>query len=272
MVPFLLYALVFLGLPAGAVAWGAFERPGGGFTLRNLRLASQGTYRKGFETSLELSLIVAVISCVVGLTVAMAVHRAPTNSLLRRIIVTASGVFANFGGVPLAFIFVATLGTSGFGTRLLSDLGFGLYSSGFNLYALSGLALVYLYWEIPLMVLVILPALEALAPQQREAALNLGADGRQYWRLVGVPVLMPSVVGATLLLFASSFSAYATAEALTSGSVPLSAIQIGSFLSGNVIAGQENVGKALGLGMILVGAVVMVFYTLLQRRVARWMR
>jgi putative spermidine/putrescine transport system permease protein len=254
------------------VAYGAFERPGGGLTLGNVRLASRGVYAHGFIVSIELSLIVAVIGALAGVFVAMAIHRAPQRSPLRRIAVTASGVFANFGGVPLAFIFIATLGTSGFGTRLLEDIGLKIYSTGFNLYAFSGLVLVYLYWEVPLMVLVILPALQALVPTQREAASNLGASSWVYWTRVGIPVLLPSIVGAALLLFGSAFSAYATAEALTSGSVPLTAIQIGSFLNGNVIAGQANVGKALGLGMIVVAGAVMVIYALLQRRVARWTR
>ena len=129
-----------------------------------------------------------------------------------------------------------------------------------------------MYFQIPLMVLVITPALEGLRPAWREAAHGLGAGSWTYWRLVGLPVLAPSVLGAVLLLFGSGFSAYATAQALTSGSVALTPIQIGSFLSGNVISGQENVGKALGLGMIVIVGVVMIIYVLLQRRASRWLR
>jgi putative spermidine/putrescine transport system permease protein len=129
-----------------------------------------------------------------------------------------------------------------------------------------------MYFQIPLMVLVILPALEGLRPAWREAAENLGARSWSYWRFVGGPVLMPAVLGSTLLLFGFGLSAYATAQALTSGTVPLTSIQIGSFLSGNVIAGQQNVGKALGLGMVVIIAVVMLFYILLQRRAAKWLR
>ena len=129
-----------------------------------------------------------------------------------------------------------------------------------------------MYFQIPLMVLVILPAFEGLRPAWREAAENVGARTWHYWRYVGGPVLMPAILGCMLLLFGSAFSAYATAEALTSGTIPLTAIQIGSFLNGNVLAGQQNVGKALGLGMVAIIAVLMVGYTLLQRRAARWLR
>ena len=115
---------------------------------------------------------------------------------------------------------------------------------------MTGLALVYLYFLIPLMVLTITPALEALRPQWREAADNLGASGWQYWRYVGGPVLAPPVIGATMLLFASAFAAYATAKALVGSSVPLVTLQIADALSSNVVVGSENLGKALALGMV----------------------
>ena len=134
------------------------------------------------------------------------------------------------------------------------------------------MVIVYLYFQIPLMVLVILPALEGLRPAWREAAENLGARSWDYWRYVGGPVLLPSFLGCVLLLFGSALSAYATAEALTNGTIPLTAIQIGSFLNGNVIAGQENIGKALGLGMVVIIAVAMLIYVAMQRRAAKWLR
>lgn len=192
--------------------------------------------------------------------------------MLRQVVITASGVFANFGGVPLAFLFIASFGSAALVTGWLGDIGLRIWDWGFALYNLAGVVLVYLYFQVPLMVLVILPALEGLRPAWREAAENLGARGWQYWRHVGGPVLFPSFLGCVLLLFGSAMSAYATAEALTSGTIPLTSIQVGSFLNGNVIAGQESTGKALALGMIVIIAVVMAAYALLQRRAARWLR
>jgi putative spermidine/putrescine transport system permease protein len=272
LVPFAAYTLVFLGLPTVAIVIGAFTAPAGGATLHNLDIAANGVYRKGFITSLELAALTAIVPAILGLVIAYAVHTTPRGALLRRMVTTASGVFANFGGVPLAFLFIATLGSTGVATKWLNSAGLNPYEHGFNLYTFSGIALVYMYFQIPLMVLVITPALEGLKPAWREAAHGLGAGSRTYWRLVGLPVLAPSVLGAVLLLFGSGFSAYATAQALTSGSVALTPIQIGSFLSGNVLSGQENVGKALGFGMILVVGVVMILYVLLQRRASRWLR
>jgi putative spermidine/putrescine transport system permease protein len=191
--------------------------------------------------------------------------------VLRRIVSTASGVFAQFGGVPLAFLFIATLGTTGLATGWLNALGVNPYGHGFDLYTFFGVSIVYTYFQLPLMVLIITPALEGLRPAWREAASGLGARGWQYWRYIGGPVLFPSFLGGVLLLFGSALSAYATAEALTSGSIPLTAIQIGSFLNGNVIAGQQNVGKALGLGLVVVITVAMIFYSILQKRASRWL-
>ena len=273
VVPFFVYVLLGLGLPAIAIAVGAFQNPDTGkFTLSNIDTATHGIYLHGFLITTELSVITSVVPGILGLFIGYAIFTARRGAVLRRVTITASGVFANFGGVPLAFLFIATLGTTGIATHWLTAVGFNPYENGFNLYDLGGVALVYLYFQIPLMVLIILPAFEGLRPAWREAAQNMGAGTWQYWRYIGGPVLMPSFLGCLLLLFGSAFSAYATAEALTSGTIPLTAIQIGSFLNGNVLAGQQNVGKALGLGMVLIIAVLMVFYALLQRRAARWLR
>jgi putative spermidine/putrescine transport system permease protein len=231
---------------------------------------TEGAYRRAYLGSLQLSLITAVLGAAFGLALAIAVLRTPRGRLLRRMVLTASGVLANFGGIPLAFAFLATIGNAGVITALLQDtLGLGL--GGFSLYSMTGLALVYLYFLVPLMVLTITPALEALRPQWREAADNLGASGWQYWRYVGGPVLAPPVIGATMLLFASAFAAYATAKALVGSSVPLVTLQIADALSSNVIVGSENLGKALALGMVLLVGVVMAFDAWGQRRTQRWL-
>ena len=272
VVPFGVYMALGLGAPLVAVAIGAFQSPNGGFTLGNVRIATHGEYLHGFAQSIELSVVAAVVPGILGLLIAYSIWTAKRGSILRQVAITASGVFANFGGVPLAFLFIATLGSSGLATRWLTDLGFNPYPHGFSLYSLIGVVVVYMYFQIPLMVLVILPALEGLRPAWREAAANMGARTWQYWRHVGGPVLMPSFLGCVLLLFGSSLSAYATAQAMTSGTIALTPIQIGTFLNGNVVAGQQNVGKALGLGMVIIIAIAMGIYVVLQRRSARWLQ
>jgi putative spermidine/putrescine transport system permease protein len=273
LAPFSAYVLLFLLIPAIAVVVGAFRNPnGGGFTFDNARIAFSGVYLQGFESSLKLSAVTAIIPAITGGVVAYAIHRGRPTSFLRRFVVTTSGVFAQFGGVPLAFMFIASLGTTGLATGWLNDIGINLTNLGFNLFTFQGVALVYIYFQLPLMVLIFLPALEGLRPAWREAAHNLGAGSWQYWRYVALPVLAPTFFGCLLLLFGFGFSAYATADALTSGSLALTSIQIGSFLNGNVISGQQNVGNMLGVGMLVVIAVVFVLYSVLQRRFSRWAR
>ncbi|NEK86387.1 ABC transporter permease subunit [Blastococcus saxobsidens] len=273
--PFFLYIGVFLLLPIGVLAVEAFRATDPvtfeeTWSTGSITAITGGPYRRAYLGSLQLSAITAVLSAVLGLALAMAILRARRGRLLRRLVLTASGVLANFGGVPLAFAFLATIGGQGVVTAFLTDtLGIGL--GGFTLQSMTGLAVVYLYFLIPLMVLTIVPALEALRPQWREAADNLGATGWQYWRHVGGPVLLPPVLGATMLLFASAFAAYATAKALVGSSVPLVTLQIADALSSNVVVGAENLGKALALGMVLLVGVVMVFYAWVQKRTQRWL-
>jgi putative spermidine/putrescine transport system permease protein len=273
VVPFGVYIVLGLVIPTIAIAIGAFKSNSGALTTSNIDTAVHGTYLTGLETSLELSAITAVLGGVFGLLVAYAILTAKRGNVLRRVVITLSGVFANFGGVPLALLFIAALSTTGVVTGWITDIfNFNIWDHGFTLYDLRGVAIVYMYFQVPLMVLVILPALEGLRPAWREAAHNMGASSWQYWRYVGGPVLFPSFLGCMLLLFGAGLSAYATAEALTGGTIALTSIQIGALLNGNVLAGQENLGYALGLIMVLIIAVVMVLYSLLQRRAARWLR
>ncbi len=272
LAPFALYAALFLGVPTVSVVIGSFQDNSGHPTLSNVSAAAHGIYLRAFLESIRLSAAAAVIGAVLGLVLALAMASSPRGRLLRHVVTSASGVFANVGGVPLAFMFIATLGNLGMVTRALAAMGLDIYNAGFSLFSFTGLVVVYVYFEIPLMVLMILPAVDGLKIQWGEAAANLGASRWRYWRHVGGPLLLPAFLGALLLLFTNAFAAYATAYALTTGTIPIVPIQIGSLLSGNVLVDQQNLGKALGLGMILVVAVVMALYAWLQRRTSRWLR
>jgi putative spermidine/putrescine transport system permease protein len=236
------------------------------FTTDNLTRSVQGAYLDALESSVSLSAVTALLGVVLGTLLAQAVVASRMPGL-RNLVVTASGVLANFGGVPLAFAFIATLGISGVMTELLH-----LTELGWSLYTPAGLAVVYLYFLIPLMVLVIAPALDGLRPQWREAAANCGANSRQFWRHVGLPVLAPSLLGGYVLLFGTAFAAYATAAAMVGSVLPLITLQIADALSGNVLVGQEGVASALALDMVVVAVLVMAVYLPLQRRSARWLR
>lgn len=250
----------------------AFRTNSGHLTMANIHLITGGgQYLTGFETSLKLALVTSIVPGVLGTLLAHAIATSRFETF-KRLVATASGVFANFGGVNLAFMFVATIGAVGVVTSWLARIGLNPWNHGFSLYKFWGVALVYMYFQVPLMVLVVTPALNGLRPAWREAAENLGASKWRYWRHVGVPVLMPSVLGSMFLLFGSGFSAYATTEALTGGTIALTPIEIGAFLQGNVLSGEENVGYALGFGMIVLMLLSVVGYALLQRRSSKWLR
>jgi putative spermidine/putrescine transport system permease protein len=269
--PFVIYTFLGLGVPALAVLYQAFRGETGGWTIENMRLVTHGIFLIGFENSIKLGLLTSLIPGVIGVFVAYAIQTSK-STVLKRMTSTASGVLANFGGVNLTFMFIATLGSTGVLTLWLHALGISLTSVGFNLYTFSGVVVVYMYFQLPLMVLVITPALAGLRQNWREAAENLGASSWRYWIHVGIPVLMPSILGGMLLLFGSAFAAYATAESLTLGLVALAPIQIGNFLNGNVIAGETHVGYAIAFGMLVILTFVMLLYSLVRKRASKWLR
>jgi putative spermidine/putrescine transport system permease protein len=272
-VPFLAFVGVFLVYPTVLVLAGSFQDSNGAFTLDNLSTLFKGVYFDAFVRSIELSALTAVIGAIFGALLTWAVAVGNPDGMLRRVVVAASGVLAQFGGVPLAFAFLATVGFEGLVTKYLRDnVGIDLFAGSAWLFELPGLTLVYTFFQIPLMVIVFLPALDGLRPQWREANASLGGTSWTYWRHVGGPILTPPFLGALLLLFANAFSAYATAAALVSQGSPIVPLQIRGFLTGEVVLGQENLGKALGLGMVIVVSIAMGVNVLLQRRVAKWVR
>jgi putative spermidine/putrescine transport system permease protein len=271
LLPFLAYITIFLVVPTVTVAVGAFQDADGRFTLDPIRTLGEDAVLRALWRSLEVSFISAVVGAVLGALLAYLIVDLPPTNILRRAVTAICGVLAQFGGVTLAFAWMATLGFNGLLTNLLSDL-LGTSDTGSSwLYDIPGLVLVYTYFQIPLMVIVFLPALEALRPQWREAAVNLGATATQYWLLVGFPVLRPAFLGSLLLLFANAFAAYATAAALISQGALILPLLIRSALTSEVVLGQQHLAYALALEMVVVVAVVMALYAWLLRRTSRWL-
>lgn len=272
VLPFITYVALGLGVPTLVIVNYAFRSNAGRLTTENIStILRGGQYLTGFENSLKLALVTSIVPGVLGTLLAYAIATSK-HELFRRLVAAASGVLANFGGVNLAFMFIASFGPAGVAIKWLAAAGINPWDHGFNIYKLWGVGFVYMYFQIPLMVLVITPAFHGLRESWREAAENLGASSWRYWRHVGLPVLMPSVLGSMFLLFGSGFAAYATAEALTTGTIALTPIQIGAILQGNVLAGEANIAYALGLAMIVILLGSIGAYGLLQRRSSRWLR
>ena len=224
-----------------------------------------------FANSAVLSLVTAAVGAVVGALVCWAMLGLPESGAVRTAVDAASGVLAQFGGVMLAFVLIAAIGAKGVVTAALAELtGISLYENGMWLYDLPGVAVAYLLFQVPLMIITFMPALAALKPQWMEAHLTLGGTRAGFWRQVGMPVLAPSFLASLLLLFANAFSSYATAAALASQGSQIVPLQIRSALTSETVLGRENLAGALALGMIVVVALAMTLYSLVQRRASRW--
>ncbi len=260
---------MFLVVPTVSVFVKAFAETEGS-EVPAMREAMSGTFRGYFTYSLRLSACSAVIGGFLGVLLALVVVRLQRPRWLRTAITAFSGFAANMGGVVLAFAFIAALGTQGLATKILGTAGVDLpvgFISGF-----WGIVTIYTFFQIPLMFLVMLPAVDGLKPAWREAVANLGGTAATYWRRVGIPVLAPAAMGGTLLLFANAFAAYATAYALSTGAAKLVSVQIRFFLQGNTITGKANLGYALAAWMVVLMLVTIGIYLLLRRRAERWQR
>lgn len=270
--PFVAFAILFLILPTLGLVVQAFVGPDGGFTLQNIVDLGEPQIVSSFSISLRISAASAAIGAVVGLIIALAIIRGKLPESIRSTVMTFSGVASNFAGIPLAFAFLSTLGRLGLVTVILKTVfGIDLYRSGFNLLSFWGLTITYLYFQIPLMVLIIAPAIDGLKKEWSEAAATLGATPWQFWRYIGFPVLWPNLLGTLSLLFANAFGAIATAYALTGSSLNIVPILLYAQIRGDVLQ-NPGLGAALALGMIVITALANVIYLVIRARAERWLK
>lgn len=272
VLPFALFIGLFLFAPTMKIVIGAFQTPEGGLTLDNIRGLFTTSILSSYWISIKISAASAALGCLVGFLMAAAVVLGGLPGWIRSPLLTFSGVASNFAGVPLAFAFLATLGPLGLITVWLrSEFGINLRALGFNILSFWGLTITYLFFQIPLMILIITPALDGLKREWREAASVLGATGAQYWRMVALPILFPALLGTFALLFANAFGAVATAIALTGSSLNIVPIMLFAQIRGDVL-GNPNLGYAMAFGMILVTGMANVIYIWLRMRSERWLK
>jgi putative spermidine/putrescine transport system permease protein len=275
VLPFFIFALLFMLFPIGFLIIGSFQDSANNdaFTLKNYTDLTTQQIARAFSNSIEISLDTAIAGAVFGLLLAYAVILGGLPRFFRTFLMTFSGVASNFAGIPLALAFLFTVGPLGLLTVWIRSIfHFDLLNDGgFRLYSKFGLEVVYFYFQLPLMVLIIAPAIDGLKKEWREASENMGASPRQYWQFVALPILLPSILGCTVLLFGNSFGAQATAYQLTSGQIPLVTLLIGAQISGDVLH-NVGLGYAMAMGMVLIMGGSIAVYTLLQRRAERWLR
>jgi len=273
LTPFALYVLIFLAIPTTLAVTTGFFAEDGSFTWNNITGLFTPTILGTFASSFWVSAVTAIIGAIVGALVCYALLGTRPDGALRTIVDSLASVLAQFGGVMLAFAFIATIGLQGLATLFIKNqLGIDIYSESFWLYQVPGLLLPYIYFQVPLMVITFMPALQGLKSQWAEANATLGGTKFTYWTRIAAPVLAPSFFGSLLLLFANAFSSYATAAALISQGAQIVPLQIRAALVSETVLGRENMAGALALGMIVVMVVVMWGYSVLQSRTSRWQR
>jgi len=250
LAPFLLLALLFEVAPVVTVVLRSFQAEGGGgFTLAHyVSIFAKPLYRQAAVNSVVISLLSAAIGIAVAFFGAKAANGA--GGRMRSFFMSVLNMCSNFAGLPLAFAFIIMLGNTGVFVLMGKRYGIG-FLADFNIYSSAGLLLTYVYFQIPLAILLLLPAFDGLHKEWRETVSLLGGRGSDYWMKVGLPVLLPSFLGTFSVLFSNALSAYATAYALLQANFSLLPIRISEQFVGDIVQHKEF-GSALAVVMMLL--------------------
>lgn len=264
LIPFLLLMMLFFIIPLLYMLVTSFSNSDG-FTLEQYKSVLTNEYiLQGFKNSITLSAISAVIALIVTLFAVYSIMR--FSEPVREKILVLTNLTSNFSGIPLAFAFIVLLGNSGLFTLLFEKWEIGALSS-FSLYSWSGLLLIYIYFQLPLALMLLFPIYDGIQKEWKEAAALLGASTWQFWSKVGIPVILPGVVGTFSVLFANAMGAYASAYALTSSNYNLVAIRIGALIQGDIFAQPELASViAVLLAVTMVTAMLLSEWSIKKTR------
>ena len=264
LVPFLIVAMLYEIVPLITVIVKSFQPDGGtGFTLENYQsVFSKLLYQKAIINSIKISLTSAVAGIIVAFLGARAAHQ--HQGKLNHVFMTVLNMVSNFAGIPLAFAYMILLGNAGLVVNIGKELGINALST-YNLYTMNGMSLIYIYFQIPLSTLLLIPAFDGVQKQWKEACTLLGGTPGIFWRKVGIPVLMPSILGTFSVLFANALAAYATIYALMMDNIALLPVQIAGCFTGEVKI-RAGLGGALSVVMMAIMVIMILITNGLSRR------
>ena len=264
LVPFLIVALLYEVVPLITVIVKSFQPDGGtGFTLENYQsVFSKLLYQKAIINSIKISLTSAVAGIIIAFLGARAAHQ--HQGKLNHVFMTVLNMVSNFAGIPLAFAYMILLGNAGLVVNIGKELGINALST-YNLYTMNGMSLIYIYFQIPLSTLLLIPAFDGVQKQWKEACTLLGGTPGIFWRKVGIPVLMPSILGTFSVLFANALAAYATIYALMMDNIALLPVQIAGCFTGEVKI-RAGLGGALSVVMMAIMVIMILITNGLSRR------
>ncbi len=258
--PFFIMVCLFLLLPMLFVLLDSFKTEQGVWSISNyIEIFNNPFYTQSFGNSLDIAFKSTLIGLMIALIAAHAIHS--SGKRLGKIALTVTNMASNFSGVPLAFAFMIILGNNGVITILLKYLGFDLISV-FNLYSKVGLIAVYVYFQIPLGILLLYPAFDRIEGHYKEAAFTLGAGNTVFWRRIGIPLLLSALISTSVILFANAIGAYATAYALTNGAFNIVPVRIGTLVSGDIFL-KPNMASALS---VILASILLALNTIGRRR------
>lgn len=260
LLPLLLVLALFSLAPAGWVLVHSVQVDGVWSLAHFMEILGSSFYRQAFGNSLWVSAWSSVLGLLIALVSAASIKR--VDGRLRDAVVAFTNMASNLSGVPLAFAFIIIMGANGAVTLLLREWGVG---GDFNVYSRAGLALIYTYFQVPLAVLLLYPAFDALNDEWQESAALLGASRWQYWRLIALPVLLPAVLGTFILLFANAMGAYASAYALMTSNYNLVTIRISSLVAGDIFL-EPNLAAALSVLLVALLVILASVNQLLLKR------
>ncbi len=264
LVPFLIVAMLYEIVPLITVIVKSFQPDGGtGFTLENYQsVFSKLLYQKAIINSIKISLTSAVAGIIIAFLGARAAHQ--HQGKLNHVFMTVLNMVSNFAGIPLAFAYMILLGNAGLVVNIGKELGISALST-YNLYTMNGMSLIYIYFQIPLSTLLLIPAFDGVQKQWKEACTLLGGTPGTFWRKVGIPVLMPSILGTFSVLFANALAAYATIYALMMDNIALLPVQIAGCFTGEVKI-RAGLGGALSVVMMAIMVIMILITNGLSRR------
>ena len=264
LVPFLIVAMLYEIVPLITVIVKSFQPDGGtGFTLENYQsVFSKLLYQKAIINSIRISLTSAVAGIIIAFLGARAAHQ--HQGKLNHVFMTVLNMVSNFAGIPLAFAYMILLGNAGLVVNIGKELGINALST-YNLYTMNGMSLIYIYFQIPLSTLLLIPAFDGVQKQWKEACTLLGGTPGIFWRKVGIPVLMPSILGTFSVLFANALAAYATIYALMMDNIALLPVQIAGCFTGEVKI-RAGLGGALSVVMMAIMVIMILITNGLSRR------
>lgn len=264
LIPFLIVAMLYEIVPLITVIVKSFQPDGGtGFTLENYQsVFSKLLYQKAIINSIKISMTSAVAGIIIAFLGARAAHQ--HQGKLNHVFMTVLNMVSNFAGIPLAFAYMILLGNAGLVVNIGKELGINALST-YNLYTMNGMSLIYIYFQIPLSTLLLIPAFDGVQKQWKEACTLLGGTPGIFWRKVGIPVLMPSILGTFSVLFANALAAYATIYALMMDNIALLPVQIAGCFTGEVKI-RAGLGGALSVVMMAIMVIMILITNGLSRR------